>query len=259
MKNIIDQHVHTEFSVDSKVKLEDYFKVAQSLGQKAICFTDHVDYDSLDYGGSDIAFDYQKILEKGHRLANEFGINYLVGCEIGYRVDLEDEINNYLSDKEFDIILFSVHQHNEEHFAFSSYDDHTTASKYFENLNQMLDSNFDFDIITHIDYVFRYLNDKESFVNYTTEYTQILKKIIKKNVAIEINTKSVMVIGNYEFVNFILKLYYDLGGKHVSLGSDCHFLERYKEGFEEIIEIMKVIGFETVTTFSQRQKNLVKI
>jgi len=256
---IIDQHVHTEFSIDSRVDLEDYFKHAESLGLSHVSFTDHVDYDSLDYGGLDVEVDYEGIRSKGERLQEMYDVKLNLGVEVGYRIDLEHHIKNYLQNKEYGVILFSVHQDRNGHYATDSRTDKERVKAYFQALNEMLDSDFDYDIVTHIDYVFRYLKVKDCYAKYQSEYEGILKKIIKKEVVLEINSKTALILGDFGFVDFILSLYSKLGGKYIALGSDCHQLKRYQDGFEEIISLMKKYHFEFVTEIIDREKRLKKI
>ena len=40
-----DYHIHSNFSVDSKLEMEEIIQQAINLGLDEICFTDHVDYD----------------------------------------------------------------------------------------------------------------------------------------------------------------------------------------------------------------------
>lgn len=45
-----DMHIHTEFSCDSDAKMECYIEKAKTSGIETICFIDHVDLNTNDYG-----------------------------------------------------------------------------------------------------------------------------------------------------------------------------------------------------------------
>ena len=50
-----DYHVHSNFSSDGKVSMEDMINQAIRLGLKTLCFTDHMDFDYPQIG--DYSFD----------------------------------------------------------------------------------------------------------------------------------------------------------------------------------------------------------
>ena len=45
----------------------------------------------------------------------------------------------------------------------------------------------------------------------------------------------------------IVKRYYELGGRAVSIGSDAHFKERIMDKREEVVKELKEIGFTYIT------------
>ncbi len=46
MTGFFDMHVHSTFSIDGVSTMEDYCLIAEKSGIRAICFTEHVDYNS---------------------------------------------------------------------------------------------------------------------------------------------------------------------------------------------------------------------
>ena len=52
---------------------------------------------------------------------------------------------------------------------------------------------------------------------------------------------------------YFLKLYYDMGGRIITLGSDAHEPKRIADHFEEVKEILKEIGFNEIYTFEKMQ------
>ena len=46
MNAFFDMHVHSKFSIDGVSTMEDYCLIAEKSGIRAICFTEHVDFNS---------------------------------------------------------------------------------------------------------------------------------------------------------------------------------------------------------------------
>ena len=46
MTGFFDMHVHSTFSIDGVSTMEDYCLIAEKSGIRAICFTEHVDFNS---------------------------------------------------------------------------------------------------------------------------------------------------------------------------------------------------------------------
>ena len=57
----------------------------------------------------------------------------------------------------------------------------------------------------------------------------------------------------------ILKMYYDLGGRILTMGSDTHRIDQLKDHFEEIIIQLKEIGFTELYTFDKMKPNPYQI
>ena len=46
---------------------------------------------------------------------------------------------------------------------------------------------------------------------------------------------------------------YNLGGKIITIGSDSHKCDRIGDHFDEVIEVLKEIGFKEIYTFDKMQ------
>lgn len=57
----------------------------------------------------------------------------------------------------------------------------------------------------------------------------------------------------------ILKQYYDMGGRRVTLGSDAHIEKNASKNFEEAIEAVKNAGFENIYYYRKRKPYQIKI
>jgi len=78
---MIDLHVHTHHSCDSKVEIEEYCEKAIQLGLKYICFTDHVDFNKADYGYG--YYDASKFFSEFNKAKDKYSgkLNILSGIE----------------------------------------------------------------------------------------------------------------------------------------------------------------------------------
>ena len=79
-----------------------------------------------------------------------------------------------------------------------------------------------------------------------------MKQVIKDGKGIEINTSSERykleeLTPAYE----ILKLYYDLGGKVITVGSDAHVAEDVGDRLDLSYDVLREIGFKYITTFDK--------
>ena len=90
---------------------------------------------------------------------------------------------------------------------------------------------------------------------------EILKKGIERNVGIEINTSGLSKRALNETLPSmnLLKLYRELGGEILTIGSDSHAAATVGSQFETALEMAKEAGFTNIYTFNKREPYAVKI
>ena len=85
----------------------------------------------------------------------------------------------------------------------------------------------------------------------------ILKSVIRKNLALEVNVSG--FDGEYDPADSfspnedILKKYFSLGGRKITLGSDAHSPDRVANRFDEAAEVLKRLGFKSYCYFENRE------
>lgn len=254
-----DQHVHTSFSADSKEDVEEYIKIATNKGCNFFVTTDHLDLD-IAGTGRDWHADYKQEFELFDSLKDKYNIQFLKGIEYGYKVSERKRIEEVLKEVPFDIINASVHDYENIDFYFykdfEKYGIEKTITKYFELLIEVANSDWDYDVLSHIDYGFKtlYLQDNNySIKNYEKELILIFKGIIKNSKALEINTKVQEAINDDEHLKYILNLYKSLGGNLLTLSSDAHEKKRYLSGYDKYVRIIKDSGFDRLCYFVKRK------
>ena len=254
-----DQHLHSEFSVDSEEKAEAYLLKARSRGVTRFITTEHVEFDwnneNVDYVPD---FSAQRALNEV--LQRKFPeIKIMQGVEIGYRTELLPRIKKLLTKNDFDLINLSVHDY--KGFDMYFYDPKTVGAdkmlRYnFEKIAEAAGGEIDYDVLCHVDYAFKsaYHYDKSLKIDL---YEDFLKKIfsivIERGKALEINLKVQRSINSRGHVDYLLSLYRSLGGKYLTLSGDSHSVEDYLFSVEKYAAIIKENGFDSLRFFDHRK------
>ena len=264
-----DFHSHTHFSDDCSYQMEEMIKGAIKNNVSTLCFTDHMDHDygNCDY---DYVFDVDEYLKTFKALKEKYkdDIKLLAGVEIGMQPSLIDKIHTLMPMDVFDFIIMSIHTAKGLELHEGTFYKDKTAKEafrdYYEDLYTCVSEFDDFDVVGHIDLINRYtkfLDDpKIEFNEYEDLVEKVLKKIISKGKGIEVNTSGT----RYGLASFhpgikILKMYKDLGGEIITFGADAHIPKDTGFGYNEVMDILKVIGFTHLTTFENREKKFIKI
>ena len=84
--------------------------------------------------------------------------------------------------------------------------------------------------------------------------TDILKIVIKDVKGIEVNTSSYRYhLKDTTPSQDILKLYKELGGRIITIGSDSHQADQLGSYIEETKEMLKQLGYQYYCTFNQME------
>ena len=135
--------------------------------------------------------------------------------------------------------------------------------EYFQSTLETVKKVQCFQSLGHLDYIVRYGYTREkdySYHKYADIIDEILKELIRKEIALEINTGGLKC--GLGFTNphpDILKRYRELGGTMVTVGSDAHRPEHVGYGFELLTQILTEAGFHYITQFSDRKPEFIKI
>ncbi len=269
---LVDYHVHTEFSDDSDYPMENVVKDAIRLGLDEICFTDHVDYGvKVDWdSGKEIFYrdgsplanvDYPRYVEKIQELQRLYKgqIRIKQGLEFGMQRHTIPEFAALFDRYPFDFILLSVHQVMNQEFWTQDFQRNRTQKEYnecyYEELLYLVSHYSDYSVLSHIDLIVRY--DKLGvypFDKVRSYVEEILKTVIKEGKGIEINTSSHRYgLKDSTPSKEILQLYYKLGGRILTIGSDSHKPEHLGAYIGETKTLLKSIGFETFCTYDKMQ------
>lgn len=220
---MFDSHIHTEFSTDSNEKIEEIIIEAKNKGI-GIIITDHMDLKYPRKG--EFTFDIDKYFETYGKLRNE---KVLIGIEMGMRLDCLDQCRDLKDNYSFDNIIGSIHVLDNCDLYWESYYKGKTKAEvyrtYFHAMHECVKA-YDFiNVLGHMDYITRYarFDDKNIYLSeYGDIIDEILKIIIEREVALEINIKSISNKLLTSNMNNICKRYSELNGKYITIGSDAH-------------------------------------
>lgn len=268
---LCDYHVHTIYSDDSIYEMEDVIKDGIRKGINELCFTDHVDYGikrdvddprgPVYLNGQPISnVDYPKYYEEYLTLKEKYKdqITLKLGLEFGIQVHTIPDYEALFKNYPFDFIILSIHQVDDLEFWTGDFQKGRTEKEYYERYYQELYDvvkNYkNYSVLGHMDLIKRYDDHDgyDSFNNHKEIIIDILKTVINDGKGIEINTSSVRYeIGDLTPSRDILKLYLELGGTIITIGSDSHKEEHLGAYIEETKKELKELGFKQYCTYNK--------
>lgn len=256
---MFDYHMHSEFSADCSIPMENMVLASIKKGLSHICFTDHIDYD---YPDKDFIFEFdmqkydQKIIYLQNKYKNKIVINK--GVEIGVQPHLSSRYHTLMEEERFDFIICSMHTADKKDMHFGDFFKNRTIEEsyrlYYEELLYCVKEFKEFSVLGHLDLVKRYTLGQNPNHDFHDLIHAIFEEIIPSGKGIELNTsgkRSGLDTGMPS--DDILKLYLDSGGEIITLGSDAHREDDLAYQFRESLELLKSIGFEYVSTFKNLQ------
>lgn len=268
-----DYHVHTMYSDDSEYPMEDVVIDAIKQGIKELCFTDHVDYgvkrdhdDPQPIDGKNdmmLNVDYPAYFRqlKDLKMKYQQEITLRFGLEFGIQQGTISNFEKLFASYPFDFILLSIHQINNQEFWTGEFQvgktDAQCYREYYEEMLTVVKNYHNYSCLAHMDLIRRYLDkDANTFEENKEIVSEILSYIIADGKGIEVNTSSV----RYQIPDTtpsvdILKLYKELGGEMITIGSDSHTPEQLGAHIEESKKLLKELGFRHYCTFEQMKPN----
>ena len=269
---IADMHTHSFFSHDSRCSIEDMCRAQIEKGTRIFAVPDHCDLFLSDRG--DIFTPVKSACEEVELINEKFGDRCLVlaGIEICESIHCprNDEIAHGLYP--FDVIIGSVHSivQNGEFLVYSQ-TDFSKLSKseiynfletYFNDMALMVKT-ADIDIAAHLTCPIRYIKGRFGIdidiSRFDEIITEILQTVIDRKIALEINTSSYPMYGDFLPSVDIIKQYHDMGGQLITLASDAHTSENASFAFPEAIKALREIGFGSAYYFVKRKPFEIKL
>ena len=265
---LYDLHMHCHFSGDSEASPYAMAQKACDLGLSGICFTDHLD---IDYQRTPGLFDLDiPAYKKEISLVKEQfqgKIDVRWGIELGLQPHIVAQNKAIAEENDFDFIIGSTHQLHREDLYFPEFyegkNEDDCYRDYFEETLLNAQSDVDFDVYGHLDYVVRYGPNKNLYYShekFADVIDEILRTLISRGRGLELNMAGFKYgLGHAHPVLDTLKRYKELGGEIITIGSDGHTPDQIAWDFHKAPAILQEAGFDYFTTFSNRIAQFHKI
>ena len=262
---LADYHVHSHFSDDSVYDMKDVIKDAVTLGLDEICFCDHVDYGVKEYHGPiekkcviyNVNYPlYFKTLEQ-LSLKYQKDITIKKGLEFGIQTHTISDYEQLFKSCPLDFVLLSIHQIEDKEFHTGDFMKGRSQKEYnelyYRELYNIVTKYHNYSVLAHLDLLNRYDPlGVYPFEKIEDQIAEILKVVIKDDKGIEFNT-SYHRYGLKDTTPSlkVLKLYKDLGGKIITIGSDSHKKEHLGAYIKESQVLLKSLGYETFCIYDK--------
>ena len=269
---LTDLHTHSLYSFDSESEPAAMFARAVSVGLSEIAVTDHYDICNDAFlsplalpCNTDAAF----AALSAARESFDGKLKIKVGIELGeggHNPGKADEVINHYG---YDIVIGSLHNLlGMPDFFYIDYSKMTHDAvgslfeRYLYELCEMIDWG-NFDTLAHLTYPFRYFcacGHDISLDRYMTKIKEVLSLIIKKGIALEVNTSGYRKALNGPLPPYdIVKQYIEMGGELITLGSDAHIPEDIGCDIENTLLALKAAGVKYICTYTLRKPEMIRI
>lgn len=263
LSGFADCHVHSLFSHDSASRLPDIMKAADLAGLSSVALCDHCDIENINEPGVLPAVICSGVVSKSGK---DVSPALFSGIEIGEAIWNSAAAEKCMAVLNPDIVLGSVHavrsRLTSAPYSTVDFIKFTTAElneyfgSYLDDIEEMTKS-CDFDVLSHLTCPLRYIvckyNIPFDISPFYGRIDDILKEIIKRGAALEVNT-SCLCDGCEMLMpdKYILAAYRSLGGYLITLGSDAHAADRVGFGFKETAKTLSSIGYRYLYYYDRR-------
>lgn len=265
---MFDYHVHSTYSVDCVVPMEDSCRAAIAAGVTEIAFTDHVDNEPADPGyGYYRPDDY---LAEVDRVREQFAgeLTVLRGAEVDFNERIVETVERFIGEygAEYDFIIGSVHYGDAGEMIFSDYFRERALDEvfltYYDRIQAAVETGW-FNTIGHLDLPKRYAprtHRNYDPARYHERLLPIFDTMIARGVAFEINTSGLRQAPRTSMPGpAVVRWYADRGGSLITTGTDSHAAQTVGAGLAKTLDMLTLSGIENVASFRNRKPSLVPI
>jgi histidinol-phosphatase (PHP family) len=257
-------HVHTSDSPDAEIPAWDLARRGVEHGLSAIGFVAHVDQNPEDYCYD--AFDpegYDSSIEQAREEAGD-SLVVMQGIEVGEPHRFEEAVKARISYDDYDFVTGALHYVEDFGMilgkdAFLENDPMEVVEGYYLETLGMIGSS-DIDVLAHMGLFRRGLAmaDKDYAFDETRIWPDLLRRtltaLIDREITLELNTSG---LRRREKMTYptpeVLRLYRDLGGTRVTIGSDSHRDPHVFFGLVQGRKLLLESGFDRLVTFLNRE------
>ena len=254
----LDAHLHTVRSPDASAMLDAYCALAVERRIAELAITDHVDFDPAmpAYGFASFVDRERDVREAARRWADR-GLAIRFGVEVTYERRYEDEIRGWLRHHPHDYVIGSVHISATSPYKAANVGSFVAGrslpdivAPYFDEVIGAARSGL-FDTIGHLDFVKRYLVPHVLPAQLAAApelYEPVLGALVDTGTALEVNASGLRQLARETYPTpAIVARYRELGGRHVTIGSDAHRTEWFAYGLAMAYGAAVDAGFRALT------------
>jgi histidinol-phosphatase (PHP family) len=264
-----DYHIHTLFSADSTLSMEEACRHAVKLELNEIAFTDHMDLGDNTEGYCLKIRDIKQYLHTINTMQDHYGhlLSIRKGIEIGLQPHVIKDAEKMICEYSFDFIIASVHLVNGMDPYLGEYYQGMTKEQsyrsYYEEILRLIKKYDSYSVLGHLDYIKRYspfAYEEGDHLLGLDVVQEILKTLIIKGKGIEVNTSGYQHSSECPMPHpSIIRMYKELGGEIITIGSDAHSLKHIGHQTAQAIELIKGAGFSYLTAFDAGYPRFIKI
>lgn len=270
-----DMHTHNKNSHDANCEIRPMVEKAIERGLSYMAVTDHCDvFLCEDDRSLDMCSHLITAAKEADELNAELGDKCyaLRGVELGDGIWLPDIAEKVIGCLDYDVIVGAVHAVKctaadgqvgmKRAFSQIKYDEITDdqmdelLSSYCDDLLTMVET-LDIDIMAHLicptGYPLRRFNKFYDMAPYKAKIEKILRAIIRKGIAFEVNAALFLEIDGKQPNLFVFEMFRDLGGHLITVSTDAHSPGAVGNGLAERVQWIKDMGFRNIFYFKDRK------
>ena len=271
---LADYHMHSSASFDAEDTMAAMALASVARGMTHICFTDHIDLDYYETGEFD-----EKYWDKWPEILKQYDASRRI-CppDLDMRLGIELSVPHHYTEiaeecaahEDLDFIIGSIHnnRHTPDFYGLKYESREHCVSllrEYFTGHMELAKYDF-FDVVAHIGYTRRYMLQAGYDIRIDTktfgdELEALFKLLIERGRGIEVNCSGFRhpgIAGPIPSFD-VIKLYRELGGEIITVGSDAHRVEDAGSFVEAGTQLLCDAGFKYVTLFEKRKPIFTKI
>ncbi len=268
---LADFHAHTDCSPDASGSILEAALAAIEKGVSILCTTDHVDIDDYRTGKfQPDCFSKREEMQRQYAEAKarvEGRLDLRLGIEFGGANHASQELVKDVTSTGLDFIIGSIHnvRDNPDFFCIN----YKNAAQCKALIEKYIEEHFQlvrlgcFDVLGHLGYTKRYMKRRGFDIGldgFEASLAELFGLLRDSGKGIELNTSGLRDGTGATFPEFkFLKLYRELGGEIVTIGSDSHRPEDIGSNLEDGMELLRGAGFKYFTVFKDRKPEFIKL
>jgi histidinol-phosphatase (PHP family) len=254
----LDAHVHTRWSHDSAVEIDDHARRAVELRLAELAITDHVDFSPTapGFGSSTFAERERAVRDAAERWA-EHDLAIRFGAEITWDSAWADDIREHLASNAYDFVIGSVHIYRGSPYSADNVAGWVAGrsladvvAPYFAEVVAAARSDL-FDVIGHMDFVKRFLVPHVTPADLAGApelYEPLLDALIESGTGLEVNTSGLRSPAEETFPSpEVVARFHEKGGRAITIGSDAHLVDSLAWALQDGYDAAREAGFAAMT------------